>query len=95
MNARLVEAGRRPHDPTRVYDLRGVPDDQITCTVDQRDQVPLVEAAFREHRTQRAPPWTEQTTEDWMWAAGASHFVQAWPTCVPGTPRLQDIFEDL
>lgn len=95
MNARLVAAGRRPHDPTRVFDLRGVPDDQVACTVDQRDQVPLVEAAFRAHRTQWAPPWTEQTAEDWMWAAGASHFVQAWPAWVPGTPRLRDVFQDM
>lgn len=94
-NQRLVERGRRPHDPTRVYDLRGVPDEQIACSVDQRDQVPLVRAAFREHRTQWAPPWTELTPEDWVWAAGAAHFVQAWPAWTPGTPRLRDLFEGL
>jgi hypothetical protein len=94
-NERRVAAGRRPHDPTRVYDLRGVPDDLIACTVHQREQLPLVEAAFREHRTQWAPPWSEQTADDWMWAAGAAHFVQAWPTWTPGTQRVRDLFEGL
>ncbi len=94
-NQRLVDQGRRPHDPTRIYDLRGVPDEQISCTVDQRDQVSLIQAAFREHRTQWAAPWTEQTPEDWTWAAGAAHFVQAWPAWAPGRPRLNDVFEGL
>lgn len=94
-NQRLVARGRRPHDPTRVYDLRGVPDEQIACSVDQRDHVALVQAAFREHRTQWAPPWTEHTREDWMWGAGAAHFVQVWPTWTTGSPRLGDVFEGL
>ncbi|MBY5162762.1 PIG-L deacetylase family protein [Salsipaludibacter albus] len=94
-NAWLEAAGRRPHDPTRVYDLRGVPDETIACSVDQLEHVEVVEAAFREHRTQWAPPWSEQTPEGWRWAAGASHFVMAWPDWVPGTPRLQDVFADL
>ncbi|MFA9431747.1 PIG-L deacetylase family protein [Egicoccus sp. AB-alg2] len=95
LNERLVAAGRRPHDPTRIYDLRGVPDDQIACTVDQREQVRLVEAAFREHRTQWAPPWTENTAADWRWAAGAGHFLQAWPAWTRGTPRSTHLFEGL
>lgn len=95
INARLLAAGRRPYDPTRMYDLRGVPDDQIACTVDLREHVPLIRAAFREHRTQWAPPWTDHSPQDWTWAAGASHFVMAWPQWVPGTVPLTDVLQDL
>lgn len=38
-----VAAGRRPHDPTRLYDMRGVPDHEITFRMDVREQAPLVE----------------------------------------------------
>jgi LmbE family N-acetylglucosaminyl deacetylase len=92
-NQRLIAQGRRPHDPTRIYDLRGVPDEQISCSVDQREQVALIQAAFRAHRTQWVPPWTEHTPDDWMWSAGAAHLVQAWPAWTPGSPRLRDPFE--
>lgn len=95
LNERLIAAGRRPYDPTRVYDMRGVPDHEITCSMDVREHAPLVEAAFREHRSQWAPPWSEHSPDEWRRAAGASYLVQAWPAWTPGAPPLHDPFENL
>lgn len=94
-NAARIAAGLPPHDPTAVYQPRGVPDATITCSVDLGSVAHLVAAAFREHRTQWARPWSELDAEGWRRSAGATHLVQAWPAWQPGTPRLNDIFEGL
>jgi LmbE family N-acetylglucosaminyl deacetylase len=91
-NARRVASGRPAWDPARVYEPRWVPDERIACTVDQRAVVPLIRAAFAEHRTQWVPPWTELDERGWVSAAGENHLVQAWPPWQPGTPRLTDPF---
>lgn len=90
-NRRRAAQGRSPFDPTRTYEPRGVPDADITCSVDLRSAVPKVTAAFREHRSQWAPPWSEHTESDWVAAAGALHLVQASPVH-SGGPRLTDPF---
>ncbi len=96
LNARRVSEGRIPFDPTQVYQPRGVPDDAITCSVDLRDVVPLVTAAFQEHRSQWAAPWSEHSERDWVSSAGALHLVQAWPPTSPvDGKRLSDPFEGL
>jgi len=95
VNARRVGEGRVPFDASQVYQPRGVPDDSIACSVDLRTMVPAVTAAFREHRTQWAAPWTEHSERDWVSSAGAMHLVQAWPSRPAGAPRLADPFEGL
>lgn len=95
INERRIASGRPAFDPARVYDLRGVPDEDIAVTVEVRDHVATIRDAFRAHRTQWAPPWTEMDDQEWVLAAGASHFVQAWPRRRPGEPRLSDVFDGI
>lgn len=95
INARRVEAGLRPWDPTRVYDLRGVPDEVFDYSIDQLGVVDVIRAAFMEHRTQWAPPWSENSDAEWRSAAGMQHLMQAWPPRERGLPKLTDLFEGL
>lgn len=95
VNGRRVAAGLPAWDPTQLYHPRGVPDENIACTVDQREVVPVVREAFRAHRSQWASPWTEQDEAGWVTAAGESHLVQAWPPRRPGQPKLTDPFDGL
>ena len=95
LNARRVAAGARPWDPTRVYELRGVPDELFDYSVDQTSVVGVVRDAFREHRSQWAPPWSENSDAEWNSAAGMQHFMQVWPPRERGLPRLSDPFEGL
>jgi LmbE family N-acetylglucosaminyl deacetylase len=95
VNARRTAAGLLPWDPTRIYHPRSVPDEDIACTIDQREVAPLVRAAFEAHRSQWTSPWTEYDEDGWVSAAGASHMVQAWPPRRRGEPRLHDPFDGL
>jgi len=95
VNARRVGEGRVPFDPTQVYQPRGVPDRDIACSVDLRSLVPVVTAAFREHRSQWVAPWAEHSERDWVSSAGALHMVQAWPPRPSGAARLSDPFQGL
>jgi LmbE family N-acetylglucosaminyl deacetylase len=94
-NGRRVAAGLPPWDPNRIYEPRGVPDETVSCTIDQRSVALVVRDAFREHRTQWAPPWSELDDRGWQGSAGASHYVQAWPPWPVGSPRLADPFDGL
>jgi N-acetyl-1-D-myo-inositol-2-amino-2-deoxy-alpha-D-glucopyranoside deacetylase len=95
VNTRRESEGRARFDPTQVYQPRGVPDVSIGCSVDLRALVPLVTAAFREHRSQWVAPWSENSERDWVSAAGALHMVQAWPVYRYGSARLSDPFQGL
>jgi LmbE family N-acetylglucosaminyl deacetylase len=95
VNDRRVAAGLPAWDPTQPYHLRGVPDEAIACTIDQREVVPVIRAAFRAHRSQWTSPWTEHDEAAWVSAAGENHLVQAWPPRGRGEPRLTDPFEGL
>lgn len=94
-NAERVRRGLKAWDPATVYEPRGVPDESIDCTIDQTTVVTLVRDAFREHRSQWAPPWSESSDTDWHFAAGKSHLVQAWPQRDRSAPKLRDPFEGL
>jgi LmbE family N-acetylglucosaminyl deacetylase len=95
VNARRVAAGLPAWDPTRTYHPRGVPDEDIACTIDQREVVSVVREAFRAHRSQWTTPWTEHDEAAWVSAAGENHLVQAWPPRGRDEPRLSDPFEGL
>jgi LmbE family N-acetylglucosaminyl deacetylase len=94
-NAARSRRGLTPWDPDKVYEPRGVPDELIDCTVDQSSVVELVRDAFREHRSQWAPPWSESSDRDWHYAAGKAHMVQAWPPRQPDAPLLRDPLDGL
>lgn len=95
VNARRIAAGQEPIDSTQMYQVRGVPDDDIACSIDQRSVLPQIMEAFRAHRSQWAPPWSEYVERGWRSAAGFAHLVQAWPAREVGAPRMADPFEGL
>ena len=96
VNARRVDEGRRPVRCAARSTSRAVsPTTASRARWISERIVPAVTAAFREHRTQWAAPWTEHSERDWVSSAGAMHLVQAWPSRPAGAPRLADPFEGL
>lgn len=95
MNAWRIAQGKAPLDPTRVYDARGVPDEQIDCTVDLSEAWPTTREAMRAHRSQWNPPWSDHHDGQWRESAGAAHLVQAWPPRERPAPRMTDVFQGL
>jgi LmbE family N-acetylglucosaminyl deacetylase len=95
LNERRAGRGLTPFDPTVVYNPRGVPDEDIACTTDQREVVPLIAAAFAMHRSQWSPFWSDLDERGWISMAGESHLVQAWPPRAHGAPLLRDPLEGL
>lgn len=88
--------GHPPWDPTSVYHLRGVPDEQIGITVDTSSVAHRVVAGLREHRSQRhviALPGV--TDEQWARSTSREHYVVARPRRPAGAAVLTDVFEDL
>lgn len=94
-NGARVAAGLPPWDPRTVFHLRGVPDDDIGVEIDTSRVAPLIRAAMREHRTQRADmdpvgPSEEQKLK----AVSRETEVLVWPARAPGQV-LSDVFEGL
>ena len=93
-NGRRIAEGE-PFDPTVVYHLRGVPDDQIDIAVDTSSVAALVRRAMLEHRTQ----WNDmnnpnESDTDKVKQVSRETEVIAWPIQRPGR-ILSDVFEDL
>lgn len=95
-NERRPAAGRPVFDPTRVYDLRGVPDEQIAVTVDCTSVADRTIAGLMEHRSQRHVI-ADQPLDlaRWKRAVGREHSVMAWPPRSAESRLLADVFEDL
>jgi LmbE family N-acetylglucosaminyl deacetylase len=92
---RMVK-GLEPFDPTKVFHPRGVPDELIAVTQDQRDIAEVIREAFRQHRTQwGSGPFATMSDREWYGSVGRWHAVQAWPPREPGLPRMSDPFEGL
>lgn len=94
-NELRVSQGLEPWDPTEVYHVRGVPDDQFDILVDTSSVAHKVRAALLEHRTQ----WDDVndssfTAEEHLEAVSMEAAIIAWPTERPGR-ILTDVFEDL
>jgi len=96
-NEHRAAAGEPVFDPTRVYHLRGVPDEQIDVTVDCRSVADRVVAGLLEHRSQlhviasAFPVDVERMKR----TVGREHLVMAWPPRPPSARTLADVFEDL
>ena len=96
-NHRLAAMGRPVFDPTRVYHLRGVPDEQIGVSVDCSAVADRVVAGLLEHRSQlhvmqgAFPPDVGR----WRRTVGREHLVIAWPPRPASARTLGDVFEDL
>jgi hypothetical protein len=55
LNSRRVADGLEPFDATVVFHPRGVPDEQIACTIDQRPVLPLIRPPSRPTAPSRPP----------------------------------------
>ena len=85
-------------EPTRMYHMRGVPDDRIGITVDCRPVADRKVAGLGEHRSQHhviALPGV--TDEQWARSTSREHYVIARPVrpAPAGGPALSDVFEGL
>ena len=74
-------------EPTRVYHMRGVPDDRIGVTVDCRPVADRKVAGLGEHRSQHHVMSDDPSdTERWKRLVGREWWVAAWPERPPGRP---------
>ena len=95
-NRRRVELGLFEFDPTEVYHLRGVPDEQIGIIVDCRSVARRIGDGLREHRSQHhVMSDVPENLDQWDQRIKDECHVIAWPPREPGAPMLADLFEDL
>ena len=79
-NRRRAELGLFEFDPTEVYHLRGVPDEQIGITVDCRAVAGRIGAGLREHRSQHhVMSDVPDNPEQWDKRIKDECHVVAWP----------------
>ena len=95
-NRRRAELGLVELDPSEVYHLRGVPDEQIGIVIDCRAVAGRIGAGLREHRSQHhvlsddpdnPEQWDKRIKNEWH--------VVSWPTPKHGAPTLTDLFDGL
>ena len=92
----LSERGKPVWEPTKIYHLRGTPDELFGIRTDSRPFADRALAAIKEHRSQRQVIFDpEGTDEEWMKVMGRETWVIAWPRWEPGDPVLDDIFVGL
>jgi hypothetical protein len=95
-NESRARRGLATWDPSAVYHLRGVPDEQIGISVDVSSVADRVVAGLREHRSQQHVITEEGVSDErWSRAASREHLVIAWPERPVGGPRLASVFEGL
>lgn len=91
-----AERGLEPFDPTKIYHMRGVPDDEIGLVVDCRSVAHRIVAGLREHKSQHhvmsddpddVERWQKVVSRDWA--------VVTWPERAAGEPVLTDPFDAL
>ncbi|MEZ0448007.1 PIG-L deacetylase family protein [Cellulomonas sp. ICMP 17802] len=91
----LARHGKPVWDPTRLYHLRGFPDELLGVSVDTRPVSDLVVAGLTQHRTQRHVLYDPAGSEDlWRRTVGRESYAIAWPPGEHATP-LRDVFEGL
>jgi LmbE family N-acetylglucosaminyl deacetylase len=92
----LAERGWPVWDPTRMYHLRGTPDELFGIVVDNRPFLPRILAAIKEHRSQRHVMFhPDGSDEDWMTGMRREDWIIAWPPRRQGAPVLNDLFANL
>jgi LmbE family N-acetylglucosaminyl deacetylase len=83
-------------DPTKMYHLRGIPDEHISVHVDARAVADKVVAGLKEHRSQRHVIYDPDGADElWLKYATRQFHVIAWPPQAPVGHRLTDVFQDL
>jgi LmbE family N-acetylglucosaminyl deacetylase len=95
-NHERAELGLYTFDPTQMYHMRGVPDDQIRITVDCRDVTGRIVAGLREHKSQLHAMSDDPTnSEQWERRVRREWYTIAWPESEPDAPMLTDLFDGL
>lgn len=95
-NRQRAELGLYTFDPTQVYHMRGIPDEQIRITVDCRAVAHRTVAGLREHKSQLHSMSDDPTdTVQWQRRLSREWYAVAWPESEPGAPMLTDLFEGL
>lgn len=90
------EHGKRVWDPTRIYHLRGTPDELIGVKADTSPYAEQKLAAITEHRSQRHVIFDpEGTDEEWKRVLKWETWILAWPPREPGRAALVDVFDGL
>ncbi|WP_020519095.1 PIG-L deacetylase family protein [Catelliglobosispora koreensis] len=93
-NSQRLKMGLRPFDPTAMYHMRGVPDEEVDITIDTSPVSKRVVAGLLEHRSQHhviiddptdVERWERIVTREW-WSI-------AWPDYEG--PMLAGLFEAL
>ena len=85
--------GKRVWDPTKLYHLRGTPDEHFGITVDNAPVVHRMLAAMKEHASQREVIYYPDGTDaEWMSVMTSESWVIAWPPRSPDSPLLDDVF---
>jgi hypothetical protein len=83
-------------DPSRIYHMRGVPDEQIGLEVDCRGVADRIVAGLRQHRSQLHVMSDEPIdTERWARRVSREWGVVAWPPRPATEDRLTDVFDGL
>jgi len=95
-NEQRAALGLFTWDPTRVFHMRGVPDEQIGVVVDCRPVAHRIVAGLREHRSQHHVMSDDpDDVARWQRVVSREWHVVAWPAPESGTPPLADVFEGL
>ncbi len=95
-NRQRADLGLSTFDPTRIFHMRGVPDDQLGVVVDRSAVAPRVVAGLREHKSQlHVMSDDPDDTEQWERRNRREWYAIAWPERAPGAPVLADLFDDL
>ncbi len=93
-NRQRAELGLYTFDPTQMYHMRGVPDEQIRVTVDCRQEASRIVAGLREHKSQLHVMSDDPTnTTQWERRVGREWYAIAWPEPKRDAPMLTDLFE--
>jgi hypothetical protein len=88
--------GKRVWDPTKLYHMRGTPDEEFGILVDNTPVVGRMLAAVKEHASQRHVIfYPDGTDAEWMSMMTSECWVIAWPRRSPHSPMLDDVFADL
>lgn len=91
-----VMAGLGAWDPSEVYHLRGVPDEDVGVVVRHHEGLERMLAAHKEHASQRHVMFDPAGSDErWMKALSLETWVLAWPPREPGAAVLTDVFEGL
>jgi LmbE family N-acetylglucosaminyl deacetylase len=95
-NEQRIARGLQPFNPTLMYHMRGVPDEQVGITIDTRPVSNRVVAGLLQHRSQHHVIIDDPAdTDRWQRIVTREWWTIAWPPRPADAPMLTDIFEDL